>query len=154
MRAVTVGAAVVLAAALLSAVPAGCTSGPRSDVTVVVDGRTHTVSARVNCTKFPDGKLLIYAAPSKFDARKRIRVLLGTEHRLVVYAAGFRLPEVHGFVDDPDEMVATKVDDDYNVTGRMPPEDGQLEWRQFEIDVTCPGYSQPSREQQPQLGRP
>lgn len=152
MRAVTAGAAVALAAALLSA--AGCASGPVSDVTIVVDGRTHTVSARVSCTKFPDGKLLIYAAPSKFDATKRVRVLLGTEHRLVVYAAGFRLPEVRGFGDDPGEMVATKVDDAYHISGRLPPEDGQLEWRQFEIDVTCPGYSQPVRDQHPRLGSP
>ncbi|MHC9292130.1 lipoprotein LpqH [Mycobacterium sp. LTG2003] len=149
MRAVTVGAAVLLVVAL----PA-CDSGPRSDVTVVVDGRTYTVSAMVNCTRFPDGKLLIYAAPSKLDATKRIRVLLGTQHRLVVHAAGFRLPEARGFGDDPAEMFATKVDDSYTISGRIPPEEGQLEWRQFEIDVTCPGYSQPLREQQPHLGRP
>jgi hypothetical protein len=147
--ALTCGVAFILAAS------AGCSAGPPVDVRIVVDGQTYTVAMQVVCTKFPDDKLLIYASPSDLDATKRIRLLLSTAHRLVVHAAGFRLPEANGFTNDDREMEATKVDDTYTVSGRMPPADGQFEWRQFEIVAPCPGYAQPEPgDLQPALGEP
>jgi hypothetical protein len=142
-------------ATLVLATSVGCATAPPIDVRIVVDGQTYTVAAQVVCTKFGDDKLLIYASPSSIDSSKRIRVLLATHYRLAVKAVGFRLPEANGFTDDAGEMVATKVDDTYTVSGRIPPADGQIEWRQLQIVVTCPGYTkqQPS-DQQPALGAP
>lgn len=155
MAAVTARRALTCGAVLVMASSVGCAPAPPTDVRIVVDGQTYTVAVRVSCTTFADNRLLIYASPSVYDATKRIRLLLSTAHRLVVLAAGFRLPEANGFTNDSREMVATKVDDTYTVSGRMPPDDGQIEWRQFEIVVTCPGYLQPeSGIQQPALGKP
>lgn len=155
MDAVTARSVRSCGAALVLAVSTGCASAPPTDVRIVVDGHTDTVPAQVVCTKVGDDKLVIYASPSSFDSTKRIRVLLDTDYRLVVKTVGFHLPEANGFTADSDEMVATKVDDTYTISGRIPPADGRIEWRQLEIVVTCPGYTeqQPS-DRQPGLGAP
>ena len=69
---------------------------------------------------------------------------VATRGRLVVEAVGIRDGDVQGFTNDSDDMIATKVDDVYDVSGRMPPAVGASDWRQFKIEVTCPGYSTPS----------
>jgi lipoprotein antigen len=136
-------------AALVLVTTAGCSSddGPPPETKVVFDGEAYTIDAPVSCTMSDDGKLIINAA----DGRKKlIRVVLTREPLLVVHAAGFRHLDVRGYTDDEDDVWATKVDDTYTITGRMPPGDGETDWHQFEIDVDClriaefvPGYGPP-----------
>jgi hypothetical protein len=123
-------------AALLLATMVGCSSNPGSPgvTTVVFDGKTYTINGEVSCVNQRDGKLLINAAEG---AKKLIRVRLGQQNQLVVESAGFRFMAVNGFINDPNEAWATKVDDTYTITGRMPPDDGQTAWHQFKIEVTC-----------------
>jgi hypothetical protein len=45
-----------------------------------------------------------------------------------------------GFVDDAQEVTATKVDDTFTFSGRMPPNPGEAQWHTFKIQITCPGY--------------
>lgn len=140
MRAVVGIAAPVAAITIV----AGCASGgATSDVSIVLDGEPHTLAAHVTCTRFPDGNLLIYASPSATNHRQSVRVMLATRNRLVVTAAGFRIPEANGFTKDSQEMTATKVDDDYTITGRMPADERGTGWRQVKIEVTCPDYQRP-----------
>lgn len=153
MRAVVVIAAPTAAITLL----AGCASGAGlSEVKIVLDGEPHTLAAHVTCTRFPDGNLLIYASPSQTDHRRSVRVMLATTHRLVVTAAGFRIPEANGFTKDSREMTAIKVDDDYTITGRMPSDDDGGGWRQVKIEIACPGYQRPkgSPDTVPAIGSP
>ena len=123
-------------AALLLATMVGCSSNRGSPVvtTVVFDGQTYPINGEVSCVNQPDGKLLINAAEG---AKKLIRVRLGQENRLVVEAAGFRFNAVNGFTNDSNEAWATKVDNTYAISGRMPPDDGQTAAHQFKIEVTC-----------------
>jgi hypothetical protein len=123
-------------AALLLATMVGCSSNQGSPgvTTVVFDGQTYTINGEVSCVNQADGKLLINAADG---AKKLIRVRLGQQNRLVVEAAGFRFMAASGFINDPNEAWATKVDDIYTITGRMPPDDGQTAWHRFKIEVTC-----------------
>jgi hypothetical protein len=44
-----------------------------------------------------------------------------------------------GLVADPREVTATKVDDTYTFSGRMPPNPGESQWHIFKIETTCPG---------------
>lgn len=133
-------------AVLLFAAVAGCAPDRGvSEVTVVLDGDIHTMDAKVTCTEYPGGQLLILAAPpAQTGSKKIVRVLLATRGRFVVHAAGIRYGEVQGFTNDSDQMIASKVDDVYDISGRMPPDIGAQEWRQFKIEITCPGYSTPS----------
>ncbi|WP_441957545.1 lipoprotein LpqH [Mycolicibacterium houstonense] len=140
MRAFGGIAAPAVAAVLL----AGCASGAElSDVSIVVDGEPYELTAQVTCTRFPDGNVLIYASPSATNHRQSVRVMLATRHRLVVKAAGFRIPAANGFTKDSAEMTATKVDDDYTISGRMPDDARGTGWRQVKIEITCPGYQRP-----------
>jgi hypothetical protein len=126
----------VASAALLLVALVGCSSnpGPPGVTTVVFDGKKYTINGQVSCVKQADGKLLINAAEG---AKKLIRVRLGQENRLVVEAAGFRFMAVNGFTNDSNEAWATKVDNTYTISGRMPPDDGQTAAHQFKIEVTC-----------------
>jgi hypothetical protein len=125
-------------AALVLVTLVGC-SPPADDTTVVFDGETYTINGPVTCTAQPDGKLLIYASPPVEErAKKIVRVLLTHEHRLVVEQAGFRFLDVRGFINDSSELWATKVDNTYTISGRMPPDVGGTAWHQFKIEVTCP----------------
>jgi hypothetical protein len=113
----------------------GCARGATSVTTVVFDGTTQTITGKVSCTAQPDGKLVILV--SEEGGRKSIRVLLGHDARLVVHKVGLRYLDAAGYVADPGEVVATKVDDTYTFTGRMPPNPGEKEWHLFEIEATC-----------------
>ena len=123
-------------AAVLLATLVGCSADPGTpgETTVVFDGKTYKINGPVSCVTQSDGKLLINATEGN---KKLIRVLLGQENQLVVKAAGFRHMAVNGYINDPNEAWATKVDGTYTITGRMPPEDGQTAWHQFKIQVTC-----------------
>jgi hypothetical protein len=124
------------AAALLTAlVTCSCTRPSTSVTTVVFDGTTHTITGDVLCTAQPDGKLVILV--NENGGRKSIRVLLSHDARLVVHKAALRYLDDAGYVADPDEVVATKVDDTYTLTGRMPPNPGEREWHLFTIEATC-----------------
>jgi hypothetical protein len=122
-------------------------SGDRPPVvTIVLDGQTQTMAARVTCTDQPDGRLLIFAAPPNANGKRLIRALLTRGYRIAVVTVGIRLADVAGFTDDAAALTATKVDDTYNINGRMPPDRTRTDWLQFEIEVTCQRYE---RKDQP-----
>lgn len=124
------------AAALLTAsVICSCARPATSVTTVVFDGVTHTITGKVACTAQPDGKLVILV--SENGGRKSIRVLLSRDARLVVHKVSLRYLDVAGYVADPGEVVATKVDDTYTFTGRMPPNPGEKQRHLFKIEATC-----------------
>lgn len=122
----------VLLAAL---VICSCAHPSTSVTTVVFDGTTQTITGEVHCTAQPDGKLVILV--NENGGRKSVRVLLSHDARLVVQKVGLRYLDAAGYVADPDEVVATKVDDTYTFTGRMPPNPGEREWHLFKIEATC-----------------
>ena len=132
--------------ALLLAPLAGCASerGPLEVTRVVFDGETYMISGHVSCATQPDGNLLIHA-PSRSGGisatgaggKKLVRLVVSETNRLVVEAAGFRFLDVSGFTADSSEMWASKVDDTFTISGRMPPADGETMWHQFTIEVTC-----------------
>ena len=139
-------------AALLLVTLLGCSSetGPPQDTTVVFDGQTYTINAPVSCAIARDGKLGISANTER--GKKLISVSLTREPSLVVETVGFRHFNVRGFTNNRDEVWATKVDDTYTISGRMPPEEGETAAHQFKIEVTCleikeytPEYRDPSR---------
>ena len=120
-RAVPAGVAALLLAPL---VISSCSRGPAiSDTTVVFDGKTETITGKVECRTQDDGSLLILV--NQDGGRKMIRVVLHHEPRLVVERVGLRYLDAAGFVADPDEVVATEVDNKYTFSGRMPPNEGE-----------------------------
>lgn len=121
----------VLTALLICA----CARTPSSVTTVVFDGTTQTITGQVLCTSQPDGKLVILV--NEEGGRKSVRVLLSHVGRLVVQKAALRYLDAAGYVADPDEVVATKVDDTYTFSGRMPPNPGETQWHLFKIEVMC-----------------
>jgi hypothetical protein len=131
-QAVLTASAVVLLVMLVSCSSNG---GPSQITTVVFDGQTYTINGQVSCAMSHDGKLVINAADGR---RKLIRVVVTRDHPLVVEAAGFRHLDVRGFTDNSNEVEATKVDNTYTISGRMPPEPGETARHQFKIEVTCP----------------
>ena len=122
-------------AGLTALVICGCDRGSTAVTTVVFDGTTQTITGQVSCTAQPDGKLVILV--NEEGGRKSIRVLLGHDARLVVHKVGLRYLDAAGYVADPGEVVATKVDDTYTFTGRMPPNPGENQWHLFKIEATC-----------------
>lgn len=145
-------------AALLLAL-IGCSSfgGPPQDTTVVFDGQTYTINAPVSCAIARDGKLAINANTGR--GKKLISVSLTRDPSLVVETVAFRHFDVRGFTNNSDEVWATKVDDMYTISGRMPPEEGETVAHQFTIEVTCPkikeytpDYRDPSRIPLPRPG--
>ncbi|HYR13874.1 MAG TPA: lipoprotein LpqH, partial [Mycobacterium sp.] len=103
------------------------------------------------CSAQPDGKLVILAADG---VQKTVRVLLRREHRLVVEKVGLRFLDVSGFTDASSEMWATKVDNTYNIDGRMPPNTGEMTSHQFEIETTCRNEVPPPYAPPPPRGAP
>ncbi|MDT5303079.1 MAG: hypothetical protein QOG79_6321 [Mycobacterium sp.] len=131
-------------AALLMALLVTCScdrDSATSVTTVVFDGKTQTITGEVLCSTQPDGKLLILV--NQDGGRKTVRVVLRQEPRLVVERAGLRYLDVAGFVADSGEVVATKVDNTYTFSGRMPPNEGERQWHLFTIETTC-AYVQPA----------
>lgn len=125
--------------AVLLVLLSGCSRESTAVTTIVFDGRVETITGAVTCTEQANGKLVIFVAPSTVSNRQMVRVVLSRDYRLIVERAGFRYQEIGGFVADPGEVIATKIDDTYNISGRMPPNPGEtVEWHQFEIQTTCP----------------
>jgi hypothetical protein len=137
-----INAAAPIGAALLVGFVAGCARSPDIVTTLVFDGQNHTITTnRVSCTNQPDGRLLILVDGGRTQT---IRVVVDQRGRLVVERAGLHYQDLAGFVADPGEVVATKVDDTYNFSGRMPPKAGEVQWHAFEIETTCPSYRDPA----------
>ena len=124
-------------AALLLVTMLGCSSeaGPSQDTTVVFDGQTYTINAPVSCAIARDGNLAINANTER--GKKLISVSLTRDPPLVVETVGFRHFNVRGFTNNPDEVSATKADNAYTISGRMPPEEGETAAHQFKIEVSC-----------------
>jgi hypothetical protein len=134
----------VLAAggALLLGALLGCSvdHGPSQETAVVFDGQSETLNGPVTCTAQPNGKLVILAVA---EDQKMVRVLLRRQHQLVVEKVGVRIGSTRGYTADSGNMWATKVDDDYTINGRMPPDAGEATWHDFTIDVRCRSEATP-----------
>jgi len=140
--------------ALLVVTLVGCSSEPAQDTKVVFDGQTYTIHAAVSCAIGQKGNLGIIATTDR--GKKLISVKLTRDYPLVVHSVGFRHLDVRGFTNNPDHTWATKVDNTYTISGRMPPDEGEPAWHQFQIDVTCleineytPDYQRGSRIPRP-----
>jgi hypothetical protein len=131
------GAVAPFGAALLMGIVVGCAPAPNIVTTLVFDGQNHTITTnRVSCTNQADGRLLILVDGGRAQS---VRIVLDRRGRLVVERAGLRYQDV----------VATKVDDTYNFSGRMPPKAGEIQWHEFEIETTCPSYQDQAPPRQP-----
>jgi hypothetical protein len=139
-------AALIAGTALLALVSCADDAGPPQDTTVVFDGQTYTIHAPVSCAIAHDGTLVIIASDGRV---KLIRVMLAHDYPLVVQSVGFRHLDVRGFTNDSNDVWATKGDDTYTISGRMPPEKGETAWHQFKIDVTCPTIKEYTSEHRP-----
>ena len=125
-------------AVLLSGVLVGCHRGPQVVTSIVFDGATRSITTTdVLCTKQLNGGLVILVQDTP---SRTVRVQLMEQGRLVVLKAGLRYDGMAGFVADPEEVTATKVDDTFTFSGRMPPNSGESQWHTFKIQTTCPGY--------------
>lgn len=131
---------------------AGCNRGPEIATSIVFDGKSRTLTTKeVSCTRQPTGGLVIMV---KDGAKRTVRAQLTQEGRLVVQKVGLRHDDISGFVDDPREVSATKVDDTFTFNGRMPPNPGESQWHTFKIETTCPGYQDALPPKEPGLGAP
>lgn len=119
---------------LLMVVSCSFRPGPAEATTVVFDGQQQTVTGSVTCTALPDGNLLILVDDGKHNT---VRALLARKYQLVVERIGLRVGEAHGFTESPSEVWATKVDDVYTISGRMPPNTGETASHQFTIETRC-----------------
>ena len=116
----------------------GCNKGPQVMTSIEFDGKSRSIETKdVVCTKQLNGGLVILV---KGGLNRTVRVELTQEGRIVVQKAGLRYDDIAGFVDDPREVTATKVDDTFNFSGRMPPNQGESQWHFFKIETTCPWY--------------
>ena len=104
------------------------------DTTVLFDGETYTIHAPVECV-MTNGNLGINATAER--GKTLISVYMTPNPPLVVRQVGFRHFDVRGFTNNSDEVTATKVDDTYTISGRMPPGEGERERHQFKFEVTC-----------------
>ncbi len=143
-RSVSTVVAVVLSGGL-----AGCHRGPPVVTSIVFDGETRSITTSdVVCTRQLNGDLVIVVADT---LTRTVRVQLSQQGRLVVQKAGLRYDNMAGFVADSREVTATKVDDTFTVSGRMPPNPRESQWHTFKIQTTCPAYQDavPSQPQPP-----
>jgi hypothetical protein len=102
------------------------------------DGESRVITTDdVTCTNQPSGGLVILV---NGGSKRFVRVQLTHQSRLIVQKVGIRYDDLSGFVADPGEVTATKVDEAYTFDGRMPPNAGESHWHFFTIDVTCPRY--------------
>lgn len=132
---------------------AGCHRGSQVVTSIEFDGKSRTISTDdVTCTKQLDGGLLILVLGGP---QRTVRVLLTEQGRLAVQKAALRYDDLAGFVADPGEVTATKVDDTFTFSGRMPPNPGEAQWHTFKIETTCPAYQEaPPSPQFPRRGAP
>lgn len=125
-------------AVLFSAGLVACQSGPKVVTSIDFDGASRSIeTSDVVCTKQPDGGLVILVDGGQ---KRTVRVQFTQQGRLVVQRLGLRYDEMAGFVADAREVTATKVDDTFNFSGRMPPNPGESQWHTFRIETTCPVY--------------
>jgi hypothetical protein len=125
-----------VACATLGMTLAGCSRGPVIETTVVFDGQTRTITTnKVTCTTYNNGTLLILVDGGKDEA---VRVVVRQTGRIIADRVGFRHHDLSGFVADSREVDVTKVDDTYRFSGRMPPNRGEVQAHQFEIETSCP----------------
>jgi lipoprotein antigen len=115
-----------------------CSRGPQVVTSIDFDGKRRSIETRdVVCTKQPDGGLVILV---NGGPQRSVRIQLTQEGRLAVQKAGLRHDDLAGFVDDAREVIATKVDDTFTFSGRMPPNPGESQWHTFKIETSCPVY--------------
>jgi hypothetical protein len=128
----------MIVAVLLSIEPAGCDHRPQTTTSIEFDGQSRSIVTQdVVCTKQPDGGLVIVVTDG---SQRSVRVQFTQQGRLVVQKAALHYDDWTGFVADPAEVTATKADDTYTFSGRMPPNPGESQWHVFTIETTCPGY--------------
>jgi hypothetical protein len=112
--------------------------GPQVDTSIEFDGETRTIiTNHVACIRQLDGGLVILVTESQ---TRTFRAQLTVQGRLVVQKAGLRYDNLTGYVEDPSEVTATKVDDAFTFSGRMPPNPGESAWHMFTVRTSCPGY--------------
>ena len=116
----------------------GCQQGPQVVTSIVFDGESRSITTTdVFCTDQLNGGLVILVQDTP---TRTVRVQLTQQGRLVVQKAGLRYGDMTGFVADPGEVTASKADDTFTFSGRMPPNPGESQWHTFKIQITCPGY--------------
>jgi hypothetical protein len=139
-------------AALLSVGLAACDRGPQVVTSIEFDGKRRSIETKdVVCTNQPTGGLVILVDGGP---RRTVRVHLTQQGRLVVHRAGLRYDDMAGFIDDAREVTATKVDDTFTFSGRMPPNPGESQWHTFRIETSCPGYQDALPSGNPPQGVP
>jgi Mycobacterium 19 kDa lipoprotein antigen len=143
--------ALIAGTALVALVSCADDRGPPQDTTVVFDGQTYTIHAPVSCGIAHDGKLVINTADGR---AKLIRVVLARDYPLVVQSVGFRHLDVRGFTNHSNDVWATKGDDTYTISGRMPPAEGETAWHLFKIEVTCATIAEYTSEFRPPPNTP
>ncbi|KRE26832.1 hypothetical protein ASG82_09930 [Mycobacterium sp. Soil538] len=125
---------VVLIAGALS----GCERGPEVETSIEFDGETRTITTSdVSCTRQPDESVVILVSDGP---RRMVRMHVGQHRRISVLKVGLRHDDLRGFVADPRQVVGTKVDDTFSVSGRMPPNEGEVDGHTFSIETSCPSY--------------
>jgi len=130
----------------------GCQRGPEIVTSIVFDGELRTITtSEVFCTRQPDGSLVILV---KDTPSQTVRAQLTEQGRIVVQKVGLRHGDLAGYVQDPREVAATKVDDAYTFSGRMPPNPGESQWHTFKVQTTCPNYVDAPPPRGPGLGSP
>jgi hypothetical protein len=139
--------ALIACTALVALVSCADDLGPPQDTAVIFDGQTYTITALVSCAIAHNGRLSISANTDR--GKKLISVSLMRDPPLVVYSVGFRHFNIRGFTNDSNDVWASKADNTYTISGRMPPEKGETAWHQFKIDVTCPTIKEYTSERRP-----
>lgn len=126
-------------AVLLSWGLVGCYHrGPQVETSIKFDGETRTITTNhVACIRQLDGGLVILVTESQ---TRMFRAQLTVQGHLVVQKAGLRYDNLAGYVEDPGEVTATKVDDAFTFSGRMPPNPGESAWHIFTVQTSCPAY--------------
>jgi hypothetical protein len=141
-----------LVAVLLSVGLVACNRGPQIVTSIEFDGIHRTIETRdVVCTNQPTGGLVILVSGGP---RRTVRIQLTEQGRLVVQRVGLRHDDLAGFVGDAREVTATKVDDTFTFSGRMPPNPGESQWHTFKIETNCPTYRDVLPSGEPPRGLP
>ena len=149
----TAPAVLAVVTALLSWGLVGCYhSGPQVVTSIEFDGETRTITTNhVACIRQLDGGLVIIVTESQ---TRTFRAQLTEHGRLVVQKAGLRYDNLAGYVQDPGEVIATKVDDAFTFSGRMPPNPGESAWHMFTVRTSCPAYRDVLPSGPPPAGAP